>query len=146
MVLAYGHRLYHLDSYRADYGAADEIGPVLQMFTLWSWTTLLALSAVRADHVPVSQVALFWAVTFLLLVVLRSAARAFAARQGVVPAERGDVGPVSQASPILQKILRRPEWGIGLRSTGQEALPGPHRRALAQPRTGFAGTPTWFSW
>jgi hypothetical protein len=34
VTLAYSHRLYHLDSYRADYGAADEIGPVLQMVTL----------------------------------------------------------------------------------------------------------------
>ena len=40
LLLAYGHRLYHLDSYRADYSAADEIGPVLQMATLWSWTVL----------------------------------------------------------------------------------------------------------
>jgi exopolysaccharide biosynthesis polyprenyl glycosylphosphotransferase len=114
VILAYGHRLYHLDSYRADYGAADEIGPVLQMVTLWSWTTLLALSAVRADHVPVPEVALFWAVTLLLLVVLRSAARAFAARQVWYLQNAVIVGPVGQASAILQKILRHPEWCINV--------------------------------
>ena len=81
VLLAYGHRLYHLDSYRADYGAADEIGPVLQMATLWSWSMLLALSAVHPDHVPVSQMALFWALTLILPMALRSASRAFARRQ-----------------------------------------------------------------
>jgi exopolysaccharide biosynthesis polyprenyl glycosylphosphotransferase len=112
--LAYGHHLYHLDSYRADYSAADEIGPVLQMVTLWSWTTLLALSAVRADHVPVPRIALFWAVTLVLLVVLRSAARCFATRQVWYLQNAVIVGPVRQASAILQKILRHPEWGINV--------------------------------
>jgi exopolysaccharide biosynthesis polyprenyl glycosylphosphotransferase len=114
VVLAYGHRLYHLDSYRADYGAADEIGPVLQMVTLWSWTTLLALSAVRSDHVPVSQVALFWAVTLVLLMVLRAAIRAYATRQVWYLQNAVIMGPVKQASAILQKILRHPEWGINV--------------------------------
>jgi exopolysaccharide biosynthesis polyprenyl glycosylphosphotransferase len=114
VILAYGHRLYHLNSYRADYGAADEIGSMLQMVTLWSWTTLLAVSAVRADHVPVPQVALFWAATLLLLVVLRSAARAFAGRQVWYLQNAVIVGPVHQASAILQKILRHPEWGINV--------------------------------
>jgi exopolysaccharide biosynthesis polyprenyl glycosylphosphotransferase len=114
VALAYGHRLYHLDSYRADYGAADEIGPVVQMVTLWSWTTLLALSAVRADHVPIPEIALFWLVTLVLLVVLRSAARAFAARQVWYLQNAVIVGPVTQASAILQKILRHPEWGINV--------------------------------
>jgi exopolysaccharide biosynthesis polyprenyl glycosylphosphotransferase len=112
VALAYGHRLYHLDSYRADYGAADEIGPVLGMVTLWSWTTLLALSVVRADHVPVPEVAFFWVATLLMLVVLRAAARAFAARQVWYLQNAVIVGPVNQASAILLKILRHPEWGI----------------------------------
>ena len=59
-VLANGHRLYHLDSYRATTRAADEIGPVLQMATLWSWSVLLALAALRPDLPPVAKMALFW--------------------------------------------------------------------------------------
>jgi exopolysaccharide biosynthesis polyprenyl glycosylphosphotransferase len=113
-LLAYGHRLYHLDSYRADYGAADEIGSVLQMATLWSWSTLLALSALRPDHVSVSKVALFWALTLILLMVLRSATRAFARRQVWYLQNAVIVGPVDQATAILQKILRHPEWGINV--------------------------------
>jgi exopolysaccharide biosynthesis polyprenyl glycosylphosphotransferase len=114
VILAYSHHLYHLDSYRADYGAADEIGPVLQMVTLWSWITLLTLSAVRMDHVPVPQIALFWACTLVLLIVLRSAARAFARRQVWYLQNAVIVGPMKQASAILQRILRHPEWRINV--------------------------------
>jgi exopolysaccharide biosynthesis polyprenyl glycosylphosphotransferase len=114
VLLAYGHRLYHLDSYRADYGAADELGPVLQMATLWSWGMLIALSAVKPDHVPVPKVALFWALTLVLLVVLRSAMRAFARRQVWYLQNALIVGPMDQASAILQKILRHREWGINV--------------------------------
>jgi exopolysaccharide biosynthesis polyprenyl glycosylphosphotransferase len=114
ILLAYGHRLYHLDSYRADYGAADEVGPVLQMATLWSWGMLLALSAVRPDHVPVPQVALFWAVTLIVLMVLRSMVRAFARRQVWYLQNALIVGPADQATAILQKVLRHREWGINV--------------------------------
>jgi exopolysaccharide biosynthesis polyprenyl glycosylphosphotransferase len=114
VLLAYGHRLYHLDSYRANYGAADEIGPVLQMATLWSWSTLLALSAIRPDHVPVSKVALFWSLTLILPMALRSATRAFARRQVWYLQNALIVGPMDQARGILEKILRHPEWGINV--------------------------------
>jgi exopolysaccharide biosynthesis polyprenyl glycosylphosphotransferase len=114
VLLAYLHRLYHLDSYRADYGAADEIGPVLQMATLWSWSMLLALSAVRADHVPVPKVALFWALTVILPLALRSATRSFARRQVWYLQNTLIVGPVDEAKAILEKILRHPEWGLNV--------------------------------
>jgi hypothetical protein len=99
-LLAYGHRLYHLDSYRADYGAADEIGPVLQMATLWSWSMLLALSAVRTDHPSVFKMALFWALTLILPLALRSASRAFARRQVWYLQNTLIVGPVGEAKAI----------------------------------------------
>jgi exopolysaccharide biosynthesis polyprenyl glycosylphosphotransferase len=114
VLLAYGHRLYHLDSYRADYGAADEIGPVLQMATLWSWGTLLALSAVRPEHVPVPKMALFWLLALVLPLVLRSAIRAFAKRQVWYLQNALIIGPLDQATAILEKILRHHEWGINV--------------------------------
>ena len=81
VLLAYGHRLYHVDSHRADYRAADEIGPVLQMATLWSWGYLLALALFRPDNVHVTKIALFWALTILFLMALRAVVRAFAKRR-----------------------------------------------------------------
>ena len=79
--LAYGHRLYHVDSHRADYRASDEIGPVLQMATFWSWSVLLALALLRPGDVPVGRIALFWVLTVVLLMAFRSGTRAFARRQ-----------------------------------------------------------------
>jgi exopolysaccharide biosynthesis polyprenyl glycosylphosphotransferase len=114
ILLAHAHRLYHLDSHRADYRAADEIGAVLQMATLWSWGTLLALSALRPDHVPVPQVALFWLVTVVLLMTLRSAARAYARRRVWYRQNALVVGPPGEAAAIVRKILRHPEWGINV--------------------------------
>jgi exopolysaccharide biosynthesis polyprenyl glycosylphosphotransferase len=133
-ILAYGHRLYHLDSYRADYGAAEEIGPVLQMATLWSWSMLLALSALRPDHVPVPKIALFWALTVILPVALRSATRAFARRQVWYLQNALIAGPVNEARAILEKILRHPEWGINvvtcLEGPGSKLAPARDERLL----------------
>ena len=114
VLFAYAHRLYHLDSHRADYRAADELGPVLQMATLWSWTMLLALSAFRPEHVPVPRVALFWVLTVLLLTAFRSAARAYARRQVWYLENALVIGPARQAAAIVRKILRHPEWGINV--------------------------------
>jgi exopolysaccharide biosynthesis polyprenyl glycosylphosphotransferase len=114
ILLAYGHRLYHLDSYRADYSAADEIGPVLQMATLWSWIVLVALSVVRPENVSVAKMAAFWLLTMVLTLALRSAARAVARRRVWYLQNALIIGPENQASAILQKIMRHPEWGINV--------------------------------
>jgi exopolysaccharide biosynthesis polyprenyl glycosylphosphotransferase len=112
VLLAYGHRLYHLDSHRADYRAADEIGPVLQMATLWSWSTLIALLVVRPDRLPVPQIALFWALTVGLLTAFRSMMRAFARSRPWYVQNALVIGPAAQTAAIIRKIQRHPEWGI----------------------------------
>jgi len=107
---------------------------VLQMATLWSWSMLLGLSAVRPDHVPVSKVALFWALTVILLIALRSITRAFARRQVWYLQNAVVIGPVDQASAILEKILRHPEWGINvvacLEGPGSKLAPARDNRLL----------------
>ena len=112
VLLAYAHRLYHLDSYRADYRAADELGPVLQMATVWSWMTLLALQVVGSNGVPVGKVALFWALTLLLLMSFRSVARAFARNRPWYLQDALVVGPPDETEIIVRKIDRHPEWRI----------------------------------
>jgi exopolysaccharide biosynthesis polyprenyl glycosylphosphotransferase len=130
VLLAYGHRLYHLDSYRADYGAADEIGPVIQMATLWSWSMLLALSAVRPEHVPVSNAALFWVVALILPMALRSGIRAYGKRQVWYLQNALIIGPLDQATAVLEKILRHHEWGINVVACVEG--PGASRRPPAR--------------
>ena len=112
VLLAYGHRLYHLDTYRADYRASDELGPVLQMATLWSWITLLALPLVGSNDVPLVRVVLFWALTVLLLTSLRSLARAYARSRPWYVQDALVVGPSDQAETIVRRIQRHPEWRI----------------------------------
>ena len=113
VLLAYAHRLYHLDSHRADYRAADEIGPVVQMATLWSWTFLVALAVFKPD-VQVIRVAAFWALGVLLLMVFRSGARAIGKRKVWYLQNALIIGPTSQAAAIVRKVLRHPEWGINV--------------------------------
>ncbi len=114
VLVAYGHRLYHLDSHRADYGAADEIGPVLQMATVWSWGTLIAVSAVQPEHLPVQRIALFWVLTVVALMVFRSAARAYARTQVWYLQNTLVIGSLAQSATIVRKIMRHPEWGINV--------------------------------
>jgi exopolysaccharide biosynthesis polyprenyl glycosylphosphotransferase len=121
VLLAYGHRLYHLDSYRADYRAADEIGPVLQMATVWSWMTLLAVHLVRPTGVNVGTLAVFWAFTVLLLTAFRCIARARARKQRWYVQEAAVIGPPDQADAIVRKIERHPEWKI--RATAHVDVP-----------------------
>jgi exopolysaccharide biosynthesis polyprenyl glycosylphosphotransferase len=113
VLLAYAHRLYHLDSHRADYRAADEIGPVLQMATLWSWTFLVALDVFKSD-VQVTRVAAFWALAVLLLMAFRSGVRVFGKRRVWYLQNALIIGPTTQAAAIVRKVLRHPEWGINV--------------------------------
>jgi exopolysaccharide biosynthesis polyprenyl glycosylphosphotransferase len=125
VLVAYGHRLYHLDSYRADYSAADEIGPVLQMTTLWSWGALIAFSAIRPEHLPVGRIAFFWILTVVALMAFRSAARAYARTRVWYLQNALVIGSLVQSRAIVRKVLRHPEWGINvvacihLRGTGR---------------------------
>jgi exopolysaccharide biosynthesis polyprenyl glycosylphosphotransferase len=112
VLLAYGHRLYQRDGHRADYRAADEIGPVLQMATIWSWGVLLALSMFRAEHVQVPVAAVFWAVTVVLLLGFRAGTRAYARRRIWYLQNALVIGPPAQVAALVRKILRHPEWGI----------------------------------
>jgi exopolysaccharide biosynthesis polyprenyl glycosylphosphotransferase len=112
VLLAYAHRLYHLDSYRADYGVADEVGPVLQMATVWSWMTLLALELVGSNSVPLERIALFWLLTMILLTALRSIARSIARSRSWYLQDAIVVGPPAQTASIIRKIERHPEWRI----------------------------------
>jgi exopolysaccharide biosynthesis polyprenyl glycosylphosphotransferase len=112
VLLAYGHRLYHLDSYRADYRAADEFGPVLQMATVWSWVTLLGLELVGSGGVPLARVAVFWGLTVVLLTWFRSITRSFARSQPWYLQDALVVGPADQTAAIIRKIERHPEWRI----------------------------------
>jgi exopolysaccharide biosynthesis polyprenyl glycosylphosphotransferase len=131
VLLAYGHRLYYLDSYRADYGAADELGPVLQMATVWSWVTLLGVELVRSGGVSIGRVALFWILTVVMLTSFRSIVRSFARSQPWYPQDALVVGPPDQTAMIVRKIERHPEWRVRATASG---MPPEDRELIARVR------------
>jgi hypothetical protein len=118
VLLANGHGLYYLDSHRADYRGVDEIGPVLQMATLWSWCTLLGLSLLGRDDSAVPRVALFWALMVVLLMTFRSLSRTIARRRAWYVQHALVLGPPGEVAAIVRKIQRHPEWGIVAASCG----------------------------
>lgn len=114
VVLARAHNLYHVDTRRADHGTAEEIGPVLQLTTLWSWAVLLIASATGFPTFSLPALVLFWASTLVLLLVFRAAIRAWARRQAWFLQNALIVGTVAESATIAAKILRHPEYRINV--------------------------------
>lgn len=114
ILLAHGHNLYHADSRRADHGLTDELMPIIQMTTLWSWAILLGISATGVRHVTIPKLSLFWGLTISLLLVLRSATRFWARRQRWYVQNAVVIGPLAQAATVVMRVLRHPEYRLNL--------------------------------
>jgi Bacterial sugar transferase/CoA-binding domain len=114
VVLARAHNLYHVDSRRADHRTADGVAPVLQLTTLWSWSVLLLASATGLRTFSLPALLLFWGLTFVLLLALRAAIRAWARRQPWYLQNALVVGTTAESASIAARILRHPEYGINL--------------------------------
>jgi exopolysaccharide biosynthesis polyprenyl glycosylphosphotransferase len=112
LLFAHAHNLYHLDSRRAEHGTADELGPVLQMTTLWSWSVLLAVSLTGVRMVPVERLVIFWALTVVLLLAFRSLVRSWARKRTWYLQNALVVAGRDQSEEIVNKLLRHPEYGI----------------------------------
>jgi exopolysaccharide biosynthesis polyprenyl glycosylphosphotransferase len=110
--LAQGHNLYHHDSRRADHRWTEEVAPIIQMATLWSWTILLGISATGIRHVTIPKLALFWALTIVLLLFLRSGTRAWSRRRGWYRHSALVVGPALQTAAVVRRVRRHPEYAI----------------------------------
>ena len=114
VLLAQAHNLYHADSRRADHGWTDELVPIIQMATLWCWAILLGISATGIRHVTIPKLALFWVLTIVLLLLLRSATRFWARRQSWYVQSALVIGPSSQAAAVVSRVLRHPEYKINV--------------------------------
>ena len=114
VILARAHNLYHVDTRRADHRTADEVAPVLQLTTLWSWSVLLIASATGLRNFSLPALVLFWGLTFVLLLALRAVIRAWARRQPWYLQNALVVGTNAESTSIAARILRHPEYGINL--------------------------------
>lgn len=114
ILLAQAHNLYHADSRRADHGWTEELMPIVQMTTLWSWAILIAISTTGVRHVTIPKLTLFWGLTIVLLLLLRSATRYWARRQAWYLQKALVVGPRLQTATVVRRVLRHPEYRINI--------------------------------
>jgi exopolysaccharide biosynthesis polyprenyl glycosylphosphotransferase len=112
LLFAHAHNLYHLDSKRTDHGVTDELWPVLQMTTLWSWSILVLVSLTNLRMIPIERLVVFWALTVVFLLAFRALVRVWARRRTWYLQNALIVAPRDQAATIVQKVLRHPEYGI----------------------------------
>jgi exopolysaccharide biosynthesis polyprenyl glycosylphosphotransferase len=114
VLLAQAHNLYHADSRRADHGAVEELMSIIQMATIWSWGTLMLVSATGLRPVTVDNLAFFWLVMIVLVLALRAVARKWARSQTWYLQNAVIVGTLAETEPIVTKLLRHPEYGINV--------------------------------
>lgn len=114
ILLAHGHNLYHADSRRADHGWTEEVAPILQMATLWSWIILLGVSMTGIRPVGIPKLAVFWGLTIVLLLFLRSGSRFWARRRAWYLQHAVVIGPPFEAASVLRRVLRHPEYRINV--------------------------------
>ena len=112
-LFVHAHGLYHVGR-RAEYELADEVGPILQVATMWTWLAFLALEITKVAHVPPAQAAVFWGAIFGATIVTRAAVRARARRQLWYQQKTLVVGSGPQVRTMVAKILRHPEYGVEL--------------------------------
>jgi exopolysaccharide biosynthesis polyprenyl glycosylphosphotransferase len=111
LMLAHAHNLFHVGRRRADHAAAEELAPIFQMVTLWSWIMLIAAAAVGAG-ISIPAAVILWGTGIVMTVSLRSAIRAWARRRDWYIERALLVGTPFQIAATLEKIRRHPEYGI----------------------------------
>jgi exopolysaccharide biosynthesis polyprenyl glycosylphosphotransferase len=114
VLLAHGHNLYHADSRRADHGWTEELAPILQMATLWSWTILLGISMTGIRPVGIPKLTVVWGLTIILLLSLRSGARVWARSRTWYMQNALIVGPPLESGSVARRVLRHPEYRINV--------------------------------
>jgi len=109
---AYAFGLYHMHSRRVDHGVADEVGPVLQMTTLWGWSLALIVGPLGVRRPDVSLLLVFWVAASVLLLGLRVGVRAWSRRRPWYRQRAFVIGTGAQLAGLVQKLDRHPEYGI----------------------------------
>jgi exopolysaccharide biosynthesis polyprenyl glycosylphosphotransferase len=112
LVLAHANGLYHAGSYRVEHDAAEEVGPIMRVTTLWAWSMFLAVVLTRGAVNWLEQLAVLWAVVCVLSITGRAVARAYGRRQAWYLQNALVLGTSSQAASIVRKLMRHPEFGV----------------------------------
>jgi exopolysaccharide biosynthesis polyprenyl glycosylphosphotransferase len=114
IMLAHANGLYHAGGYRVEQDAAEELGPIIRVTTLWAWSMLLAVIVTRGAVNWLEQLALLWLVVCAVAIVGRSLARAYGRRQVWYLQNALVLGASTEAATIVRKIMRHPESGVNV--------------------------------
>jgi exopolysaccharide biosynthesis polyprenyl glycosylphosphotransferase len=112
-LIVHAHGLYHVGR-RAEYGLADELGPILHVVTIWTWGAVVLATLTGIVDVTIAQAAVFWLVALSAMVACRAAVRARARRQLWYLQNTLVVGSGPQIATMVAKIRRHPEYGVNL--------------------------------
>lgn len=92
----------------------DEFATVFRVVTMWSWFLLLARSLVSVEPIQFLPSILVWTLTMPVLLAARSVLRRFARRRGWYRQRVLVIGRVRDASQVISRIHRHPEWGLSV--------------------------------
>lgn len=111
---------------------ADEFGTIFRVSTIWAWFFLLARSVISTDPIQVIPSALAWGLSIPIVLLGRSALRTFARSRGWYNQDVVVVGRRADASRIVRRIARHPEWGVNV-AVEVEVDEGESRPTVANP-------------
>jgi exopolysaccharide biosynthesis polyprenyl glycosylphosphotransferase len=114
LLLTHAQGLYHVGTHSADYGTADEVGPIIQMSVLWGWGLVLMVKGTGVGNLSIGSLAWFWLVGVLLMMSFRAATRAWARRRPWYTENAIVIGTGRDVAAIVSKVLRHPEWGLNV--------------------------------
>ena len=114
VVAAKLYGLYDRDEERATYSTADEVVSVFHLTTVAVWLFFATSWFVGLAHPNQAKLTVFWLLTLVCVIAMRSIARSLARRhpayiQRAIVVGAGDVGQL-----IARKVLQHPEYGIKL--------------------------------
>lgn len=113
-VLAMALRAYHPHSVGRGMAVAlsDEIAPMFLVTTIWTWFLIVARSVLSPEPTFLMPSLLLWAIAIPTLLAARSAVRAAARRRGWYVQRVMVVGRIKDATKIISRLRRHPEWGL----------------------------------
>ena len=130
LLFTHAFSLYHTESRRADHGLAEEIGPILQMTTLWIWTMALATTVIDSSrYLDITELAVFWVTAIVSMVVARLHGRGHDAAPGMSRTRwiRRACGCDGEQGPAAPRVRDR-DRGLRRSSTGEPRRPSRRRR------------------
>lgn len=93
---------------------SDEFATVFHVSTIWSWFLVVARSLASVQPIQLLPSLLVWALSIPVLLASRSLLRRLARRRGWYRQSVLVIGKARDASQVISRIHRHPEWGLSV--------------------------------